>query len=101
MNSFYLVQWGGGDFDYSFLSTDEWQEARDKSADGLVSCKNVDLIRVKDEVAVQEWQAAYDEYVRAAWTPNQSREDRQENVPIIAQSLATMKRLESEARIPA
>ena len=54
-------------------------------------------VTVVDEAAREEWIAAKNSWLRAAWTPNQTSEDRAENAIAMREAEATMKRLEDEA----
>jgi hypothetical protein len=92
--TFYLVE-HAGDFDYQFLTAEQYWHEREVTGD-RISCKHLEAITVKDEQAALEWQTAYDSFVQLAWTPNQSQDERNENVPLIKVAQNTMKRLQDE-----
>lgn len=85
---FYVAVGLGQDFRFGTM---------DKYWDDDFTNESVERVTVKDAEAAIKWRGAYRAYMSAAWTPNQTSEDRAENAKIIAEAQATMQQLEAEA----
>ncbi len=74
-----------------FMTQDEWDNT---PADDFPSNVNWESATVTDKQAMNQWIAAKNRWLCAAWTPNQSYDDQQDNIAVMREAAAEMDRLE-------
>lgn len=79
-----------------FLTQDEWDNMPAEDFPANVTWESA---TVANEQAMNEWIAAKNTWLCAAWTPNQSYEDQQDNKVVMREASETMQRLEQSATI--
>jgi hypothetical protein len=74
-----------------FMTEDEWKNMPAEDFPANVTWESA---TVADEQAMNRWIAAKNKWLCAAWTPNQSYEDQQDNIIVMREAAAEMDSLE-------
>ena len=96
MITFYVGMTGLNTSIDEFMTEDEWNNT---APDDFPPNVNWEQVTVVSEQDVDKWVVAKNHHLCAAWTPNQSQDEREDNAVKMRLAAAEMDRLEAKVKV--